>query len=141
MTALHLEKERRLGLRNKLFSQNWALACCCVISYLSDFIEKTSGNYHSQMSFEACGSEILGDLVPNFPTILALSNKLDLNKLFGSGGSHPIVLRVLEQNSRSHSLYVQPLCYKCLFCPNPLLVCCLSRWYSVLVLTSVLVHV
>lgn len=80
MTALHLE-ERRLGIRNKLFSHNWALACCCVVSYLSDFIEKILGNYHSQMSFEACGSEILGDLVPNFPNILALSNKLDLNYL------------------------------------------------------------
>lgn len=61
------------------------------------------------MSFEAGRSEILSDLVPNSPNVLELSNKLDLNKLFGSGGSHPIVLRVLEQNSSSQSQRVQPL--------------------------------
>lgn len=71
------------------------------------------------MSFEAGRSEILSDLVPNSPNVLELSNKLDLNKLFGSGGSHPIVLRVLEQNSSSQSQRVQPLGSTWLSCPSP----------------------
>lgn len=75
------------------------------------------------MSLEADRSEILGDSVPSSSNVLDFSNKLDLNKLLGSGGSHPIVLRVLEQNSRS-----QPVCA----------MCCLSKWYSVPTLTSAL---
>lgn len=81
------------------------------------------------MSFEAGRSEILGDSVPGSPNVLDFSNKLDLNKLLGSGGSHPIVLRVLEQNSRSHSQRVQPPCYESLLHPDPLLVCRLFSWY------------
>lgn len=58
------------------------------------------------MSFEADRTEILGNLMPGYPNVLDLLSTLDLSKLLGSGGHHPVVLRVLEQNSRSQPTHV-----------------------------------
>lgn len=58
------------------------------------------------MSFEADRTEILGNLMPGYPNVLDLPSTLDLSKLLGSGGHHPVVLRVLEQNSRSRSQHM-----------------------------------
>ena len=41
--------------------------------------------------------------MPGYPNVLDLPSTLDLNKLLDKGGTHPIALRVLEQDSRSHS--------------------------------------
>lgn len=48
------------------------------------------------MFFEVGRLEILGNVVLDFLNVLDLFNKLDLNKLFGLGGSYLIVSRVLE---------------------------------------------
>lgn len=77
------------------------------------------------MSFEAGGSEILGNLVPSSPRVLDRSNKLDLSKLPGLGGSHAAVLREWEQKARPHSsvasvvtAHCAPVRCWCVACPG-----------------------
>ena len=77
-----------------------SLVWCHTYQISHIFNEKMLGNNHPWMSFEADRTEILGNLMLGYANVLDLPSTLDLSKLLGSGGHHPVVLRALEQNCR-----------------------------------------